>query len=236
LFTLGVTVFWLQAVVAIAADPQRPSGPAEKPVGSAHPGVLQIDPYAGYARTKLFGLEAQGGKFVYVFDRSGSMGELGGKPLREAKHELLASLNDLDDRQQFYIVFYNEKPRLFDSGSSKGRLVWATPENKKDAARFVDAVTADGGTDHMSALVVALQLKPDVIFLLTDGEQQDDLTAEDLKRIDRLNGGTSQINVIQFSPAPRPDSTLIDLAKQNRGQHVFVDVKKLGESGAVQAK
>jgi hypothetical protein len=185
-----------------------------------------LDPSAGYARTKLFGLEAQGAKFAYVFDRSGSMGELGGKPLREAKKELLTSLNDLDQRQQFYLVFYNEQPRLFDAGNSKGRLVWGTDDNKKQAATFIDSIRADGGTDHMSALMVALKMRPDVIFLLTDGEQQDDPSADDLKRIDRINEGSAQINVIQFAPKPRESSSLVQLAKQNRGQHIFVDVSK----------
>jgi len=194
-----------------------------------------LDPSAGYARTKLFGLEAQGAKFVYVFDRSGSMGELRGKPLREAKKELLASLNDLDQRQQFYIVFYNEQPRLFDAGTSKGRLVWGTDDNKKQAAQFIDSIRADGGTDHMSALMVALRMRPDVIFLLTDGEQQDDPSADDLKRVERINDGSAQINVIQFAPSPRPSSSLVQLAKQNRGQHIFVDISKYAGQDAGQA-
>ena len=83
------------------------------------------------------------------------MGEIGGKPLRDAKAELLNSLNDFDRRQQFYIVFYNEKPRLFDAGN--GRMVWATDENKQLAAHFVDGITADGGTNHMGALTAALR-------------------------------------------------------------------------------
>jgi hypothetical protein len=202
---------------------------------SAEEPARGLDPSAGYARTKLFGLEAQGAKFVYVFDRSGSMGELGGKPLREAKKELLASLNDLDQRQQFYIVFYNEQPRLFDAGNSKGRLVWGTDENKKQAAQFVDSIRADGGTDHMSALMVALRMRPDVIFLLTDGEQQDDPSAEDLKRIERINDGAAQINVIQFAPSPRPGSSLIQLAKQNRGKHIVVDISKYAAHDTGQA-
>ena len=213
---------WLQsAVTACAEEPAR-----------------SLDPSAGYARTKLFGLEAQGAKFVYVFDRSGSMGEMGGKPLREAKKELLASLNDLDQRQQFYIVFYNEEPRMFDAGNSKGRLVWGTDDNKKQAAQFVDSIRADGGTDHMSALMVALRMRPDVVFLLTDGEQQDDPSAEDLKRIDRMNNGSAQINVIQFAAKPREASTLVQLAKQNRGQHIFVDISKYAghEAGQAAAK
>jgi hypothetical protein len=222
----------LLSALSLAADPPKQEANSDGKSAKAPAGKsLQLDPYAGYARTKIFGLEAQGSKFVYVFDRSGSMGELGGKPLRDAKAELLASLNDLDPRHQFYIVFYNEKPRLFD-GSGAKRMVWATDDNKKDAEHFVDGISADGGTDHMAALMVALQMKPDVIFLLTDGEQQDDLTAEDLKRIDHINGGGAQIHVIQFAPTPRRNSTLIDLAKQNRGQHIFVDIKKYGESSS----
>jgi hypothetical protein len=199
---------------------------------AAEPGSGVSSP--GESHTKLFGIEAQGDKFVYVFDRSGSMGEAGGKPLREAKKQLLASLNDLDQRSQFYLIFYNHQPRLVDLGSSHGRLIFATPANKRQAEEAVSTIRAEGGTDHMAALIAALHLQPDVIFLLTDGEQQDDPTADDLKRIDRLNGGGAQINVIQFSETPRPDSSLIQLAHQNRGQHVFVDILHYGEekSGA----
>jgi hypothetical protein len=184
----------------------------------------------GDAHTKFVGIEAQGSKFVYVLDHSGSMGELGGKPLREAKKELLASLDDLNEQNQFYLIFYNEQPRLFDMGTSLGRLPFATPANKKQAANFISGITVGGGTDHMSALVAALRFRPDVIFLLTDGEEKDDPTPEDLKRLDRLNGGSSIINVVQFADAPRPETSLIKLAQQNRGKHVFVDIKNYGET------
>jgi hypothetical protein len=183
----------------------------------------------GDTHTTLFGIEAQGDKFVYVFDRSGSMGDAGGKPLREAKKQLIASLNDLDERSQFYLIFYNDQPRLFDLGTSRGHLTFATPANKRQAVDFISTVQAGGNTDHMAALTLALRLQPDVIFLLTDGEQQDDPTPDDLKRIDRLNGGATQINVIQFADAPRPESSLIKLAHQNRGKHVFVDIMHYGE-------
>jgi hypothetical protein len=192
---------------------------------AAEPDNKKFDPQAGYAHTKLFGLEAQGNKFVYVFDRSGSMGDDGGKPLREAKKQLLASLDDLDESSQFYLIFYNEQPRLFDLGTSQGRLIWATPSNKRQARNFIDGIEATGGTDHMAALTDALRFRPDIIFLLTDGEQKDDPTPDDLKRIDRINGGGTIINVIQFADRPRTTSSLIELAHQNRGQHVFVDIK-----------
>jgi len=196
---------------------------------AADPASSQYDPSSSYSHTNLFGIEAQGDKFVYVFDRSGSMGEAGGKPLREAKKQLVASLNNLDQRSQFYLIFYNDQPRLFDLGNSHGRLIFATPSNKQQAEEFVSGIQASGGTDHMAALSVALRLQPDVIFLLTDGEEKDDPSPDDLKRIDRINGGGAQINVIQFAEAERPDSNLIKLAHQNRGKHVFVDIMHYGE-------
>jgi hypothetical protein len=196
---------------------------------AAEPGGSQFDPESGYAHANLFGIDAKGDKIVYVFDRSESMGEAGGKPIREAKKQLVASVNDLDQRSQFYLIFYNDQTRLADLGTARGHLVWATPANKRQAEEVVSNIQAGGGTDHMAALTAALRLQPDVIFLMTDGEAQDDPTPEDLKRIDHMNGGSAQINVIQFAGTPRPDSSLVTLAKQNRGKHVFVDIMHYGE-------
>ncbi|HEY2882924.1 MAG TPA: VWA domain-containing protein, partial [Pirellulales bacterium] len=181
---------WILSLGAHAAA-QQSDGKAKSGETAAKSKPLVFDSQKEYGHTKLFGIEAEGSKFVYVFDRSGSMGENGGKPLREAKKQLLASINDLEERNQFYLVFYNDQPRLFNAGPVNGKLVFATDTNKKQAAQFVEGIQADGGTDHMAALSIAVRLHPDVIFLLTDGEEQDDLTAEDLKRVDRLNGGTS---------------------------------------------
>ncbi len=183
-----------------------------------------------YTSTKLFGLEARGSKFVYVFDRSGSMEEHKNLPLRKAKEELLASLSDLNDQQQFYIIFYNHEPRLFDPGAAKNQLVFATDSNKQRATEFISSISADGGTDHVAALTIAIRLHPDVIFLLTDGEAEDDPTPEDLKRLERLNSGEASINVIQFAAAPRPNSALVKLAEQNRGKHVVIDSTKFADS------
>ena len=211
------------------ARAQETSAPAKQPAKSTLRGNELMNGVDAYTSTKLFGLEARGSKFVYVFDRSGSMGEHKNLALRKAKEELLSSLNDLSDRQQFYIVFYNEEPRLFEAGSARNQLVFATDDNKERAKRFISNIGAEGGTDHMSALSVALRLHPDVIFLLTDGEAKDDPSAEDLKRLERLNSGEASINVIQFAAAPRPDSALVQLAEQNRGEHVVIDIAKYGE-------
>ncbi len=90
---------------------------------------------------------------MYVFDRSGSMGEHKNLALRKAKEELLASLTDLSDRQQFYIMFYNHEPRLFEAGAARNQLVFATDDNKERAKQFVSSIGADGGTDHVSGAI-----------------------------------------------------------------------------------
>jgi len=73
----------------------------------------------------------------------------------------------------------------------------------------------------------AINLRPDVIFLLTDGEKKDDLSADEIKRLSRLNGGLSQIHVIQFAPAPYAGNSLVQLAGENRGQHTYKNIREI---------
>ncbi len=119
----------------------------------------------------MFGVESEGYKFIYVFDRSGSMGGHGGSPLAAAKAQLLDSLEKLGQTHQFEIIFYNEEPHVFEVSGSTGRLVFANDQNKTLAKRFIGGVTADGGTDHEPALAMALRMAPDVIFFLTDADE-----------------------------------------------------------------
>ena len=141
--------------------------------------------YGGRARTKLYGVEAEGYKFIYVFDRSGSMGGSGrNTPLSSAKAELLASLENLGETHQFQIIFYNEKPTMFALAGHPDRLVFGTSANRATAQHFVRGIVADGGTRHEDALWMALKLQPDVIFFLTDADQPQ-LSAAQLDKIQR---------------------------------------------------
>jgi hypothetical protein len=160
-----------------------------------------------------------------VLDRSGSMGEPANKPLRAAKAELLESLERLDGLQQFFLIFYNEDVRQFVPGPRARHF--ADDANKTAARRFVDSVQAQGGTRHFEALQRAINLRPDVIFLLTDGEQKDDLSADELTRLSRLNGGLSQIHVIQFAGAAYAGNSLVQLANENRGQHNYKNIREI---------
>lgn len=186
----------------------------------------------GRARTGVFGLEGEGYKFVYVFDRSGSMDGYGGAPLVAAKSELISSLGDLGQTHQFQIIFYNEQPRIFNPSGQSGRLVFGTDQNKNLARRFVGSITASGATRHVEALEMALRMGPDVIFFLTDADEPR-MTPRELAHIAQMNQGTT-INTIEFgsSADADPDNFIARLARQNGGQHVYIDVTRLSSKGS----
>lgn len=177
----------------------------------------------GIPSVGLFGLEAKGRRIAYVLDRSASMGNGAGSPLAASKRELLRSLAALSDVQQFHLVFYNHRPRLFNPTGNAGRLVFATDENRREAEAFVDSIKADGGTDHAEAIRAAIRLGPDLIFMVTDGDAVDDLAAGEIERLERLLGG-AQLVLIQFSDGGREASPrLASLARRSGGAAKAVD-------------
>ncbi len=175
--------------------------------------------------TQVFGVRGKGSRFVYVFDRSSSME---GAALAAAKRELIASLQSLQSVHQFQIIFYNEQPQVMpDFRGRSATTVFADAPGKQLAARFVGGIFASGATDHVQALRTALQMRPDVIFLLTDANEPQ-LRPDELRLVHQLNPGTS-INAIEFGigpPAPRYNF-LQQLAAENGGQHTYVDVTRL---------
>lgn len=183
----------------------------------------------GKTKTSMFGLVGEGYKFVYVVDRSGSMGGSGRTSLKAVKAELVESLKTLDTVHQFQIIFYNERPVLFNPSGIEGKLAFATDQNKDRALRFLDVIQADGGTDHEQALRMATAMRPDVIFLLTDGDEPK-LTEREMERVVRWAAGMV-IHTVEFGPGPKPAGPrfLEDLAHRTGGQFVYVDTTKLGK-------
>jgi hypothetical protein len=197
-------------------------------VGGAKPGRGSVG--GNPAHTQVFGAQGYGNKFVYVFDRSASTDGYQGRPLAAEKRELIASLKDLDDIHQFQIVFYNEQPTVFNPDAPQPpKMLFGEASTKRLAQNFVRGIIAAGGTRHVAALRLALNMRPDVVFFLTDAGDPV-MTANELEDIRQRNmraGAT--INVIEFGAGPNPGSQnfLVRLAQQNSGQYVYVDVTRL---------
>ncbi len=178
----------------------------------------------GKARVGVFGVEGVGRKFVFAFDRSVSMQ---GHRLVAAKAELIRSLDSLESTHQFQIIFFSHKQKIFDLSGGQRRIPFATNRCKELAARFIEGVTAEGGTDRKTALLRALLMHPDVIFFLSDAD--DPMSRRDLNEIQRKNRSATSINTIEFGVGPRHDRAnfLVRLAAANHGKSVYVDTSAL---------
>jgi len=208
-----------------AADPPKGSSATSGGASGADRDRYRV--LEGKARTGMFGVESEGYKFVFVIDRSASMGGSGQAALSAAKAELLASLKNLAQVHQFQIIFYNERPTAFNPTGDPRRALFATERNKALAAEFVESILPFDGTQHYDAVMLALRLRPDVIFLLTDADDPK-LTPAQLDRINRMAGGIT-INAVEFGTGPQADAEnfLVRLARENGGKHAYVDLTKL---------
>ena len=117
----------------------------------------------------FFGLSGEGKSFVYVLDCSLSMNHPHDSDaktrFRKMKMELTNSLSHLRSDQEFFVVFFNHEAIPMPAE----RLVSAAPENQRYFLDWVEQVPAHGDTDPTAALLIALRLRPDVIYFLTDG-------------------------------------------------------------------
>jgi hypothetical protein len=200
---------------AFSRDNQHPEGSTTGRPGSEAGGEK------GEGVTTFFEVPARGRKVVYVIDRSLSMGASG--RFAATKRQLRESLERLPTSACFQVVAYHSHPEVF---SSAGRtdLLEATPEQVRQAAAWVEALTAEGGTNHFPALRRALALQPDVIYFLTDA---DDLQLAEVLAFTRLNGGRCVIHALELTAANRghSDMPLQALARYNQGEYRGVDLR-----------
>jgi hypothetical protein len=186
----------------------------------------------GGISTQVFGVQGTGRKFVYVIDRSASMEGFLGRPMRAAIAELVASLKDLESVHQFQIIFYSDEQRVFNPFAPRApKMMFGTEHNQRMAAEFVRRTLAGGSTRHREALELALDLRPDVIFFLTDADEPQ-LSAAELADLRRRNRGPTAIHTIEFGVGPhrRSNNFLVRLADQNEGRHVYIDVSRLTDT------
>jgi hypothetical protein len=180
-------------------------------------------PGVGYGTT-FFGAEARARSFAFVIDRSGSMAFQ--DALTVAKDEMMRSLRRLPAEARFAVVFYNHVPKRIEVGGSEN-LVPATESNKAQVEKQLDRLLPEGGTDHMEALRIAMAMKPEVIFFLTDADL---MTYSDVNKLvqDELD---VRIQTIHFSPGyDLPgQSPLKKLAVATGGSYRHIDVNKFGK-------
>ncbi len=170
---------------------------------------------AGAGAATFFGVEAQGARFVYVVDRSGSMQ---GLKLARTKKELTGSIAALLEHMAFHVVFYSSEAEPM---GGKRRWTDARPAGKNWAERYIDEVSANGGTDPWPAFQIVFRIKPrpDAIYFMTDGGFDEAVAGE----IAAANRGSRQIPIHCIAFGAKSDTALMRrIANESGGtyQHI----------------
>ena len=155
-------------------------------------------------------------KIVYVVDRSGSMTD----SIDYVKFELKRSIGELSEDKEFHVIFYSSGPPV---EMPTRRLVNATERNKQLAFEFIDGVIAQGETDPSEALKRAFDTKPELIYLLTDGEFDKAIVG----LVKQLNSNQQvTVHTIGFLYQVG-EQVLKQIADENNGNYKFVSEKDL---------
>ncbi len=177
------------------------------------PGTERYEPDPGdeplpWRQATFFGIRARGRFFIYVVDCSGSM--IDDNRLVRAKSELRHSVFSLQPPQRFLVIFYNDRPLAQPGGLPH-------PADLGDKYRFNEwlrLIEPDGETDPRGAMAQALSLRPDAVFLLSDGEFPDG-TAE---AIAARNSRKTPIHCVDLSAGLAGDQ-LARIARESGGQY-----------------
>lgn len=145
------------------------------------------------AKATFFGAEAYGNRFVFVIDSSRSM--IG--PRWEALcYELEQAIRALSLDQEFFIIsFDSEAHPMFGNTPPRGKFLAPDPKSIRRVRNWLRSIELGRNTFPSSSMMMALNLKPDAIFLLSDGEIRDS-TVTDLRQVNSLVVGSRYSNAI----------------------------------------
>jgi hypothetical protein len=160
------------------------------------------------------------GTIVYVVDRSGSMDVVGDF----LKMELAKAVNRLTASQRFNVVWFGDGEPY----SLALQPVAATEDNKTRLFRLSDGVRFSGSTDPWAAVFKAIQQRPDLVYVLTDGNFEPGF----VEAVTKANTARVRINVVGFVLGQGEGHTnLVRLAERNNGRFRAVTAAMLTGDG-----
>jgi hypothetical protein len=156
-------------------------------------------------------------RIVFVCDASGSMLQ----KFDVLKRELSRGVHRLDPTQSFNLIFFQEENCV----RLAAAMVPATPDAKNKVDRFLDTIIPRAETNPIPALDAAFALKPELIFLLTDGDFPDNQAVLDYVARHDANRKL-RINPLAFVNEKDKDTdftaVLMEIAKRSGGTYRFL--------------
>lgn len=184
--------------------------------GAGAGGDIGLDGGGGGGTTSFFGIGSKGNRFAYIIDISGSMGDA--RKLDIARGELIRSIEALPDYAYFYVLLFNTD---FQQPPMQKNWMRARKPLIRQFVEWIKSIDPGGGTAPRSSFmqIYALDVRPDVIYFLTDGIFQD-ITAEEINSMNR-SGKRAVINTIQFGDRSG-EEVLRNIARLTGGIYRFV--------------
>lgn len=189
--------------------------------------VRQRAPKGSPVATKIFGsAELVGRRFVFVIDRSKSMGESGLGVIGKARGELKTALDELKPEHLFQVIAYHQSTVMI----GERQMLTATEENKRRVPGFIQNLAAFGATRHENGLTAALSFRPDVVVLMTDGGLPS-LNQGQIDALLKMAGRTTEIHTLQFGIGVNQerDNFMMRLANQTGGSYRYINVSNWDE-------
>ncbi len=126
----------------------------------------------------FFGAQAEGNRFVFVIDSSGSMR---GPRWESLCKELVRAIKSLSPDQDFFVISFDAFAHpMFGTAPPKGKFLKSIDKNVKRIQNWLLSIEHGRNTLPASSVGMAMKLEPDAIFLLSDGEIRDS-TVMDLR-------------------------------------------------------
>ncbi|MEZ6064600.1 MAG: vWA domain-containing protein [Planctomycetaceae bacterium] len=172
----------------------------------------------GAGGRRFFAPTAGASRFVFVVDSSQSMNHTWPGPaksrLGRVKVELWRSIFSMANTQRYAIIFFNSgavpMPGL--------ELREGGPEGQQDLFNWTAGIRAEGKTDPQEALLLALQLRPDVIYFLTDGE----FNYRVVRRVAEVNTGGVTIHTVSLGDRAA-ERFLKEIATTSGGEYRHIE-------------
>jgi len=156
---------------------------------------------------KFMGIGAGGNvrTIVFICDASGSMMN---KRLA-LNNELKKAIDKLRPIQGFNVIFFSKESKA--DALSTQQLMMATPDNKRKAYTYIDNTSFAGTSYVIPGLEIAFRQKPQLIYLLTDGDFENETNEAVVKKVrDLLKTSPVKINTIAFVGGSDKDTAYID--------------------------
>lgn len=165
----------------------------------------------------FFGLDLTGDRIVFVVDASRSMnapypGEAKNR-LGRVKIEIYNTVRKMTADQKFFVVFFNTEPIPMPARD----MIPAEPAIVQPYMEWIFKLKAQGQTNPESALLMALRLRPDKVYFLTDG----DFSYRSVRSVREVNRGRVPIHTVGFG-GKEGEANLREIAKDSQATYQYI--------------